>query len=406
MGKVHRPQGPKEAPEIEPKQTTSDVAKKQRILALLQKMKVGQPLAPAEIREVKAYEAEQQALAAQQPKRPRLGKEARREKGKLKRKKKAKKKAGPRLPITPEDVKRLAFAYSSMAEADQQAGTRRALATVLDKHPVLMAAWHRGELLRRLQASASVVDTIHEAARDLGFPRGQDLRDWLDEDQEALNLWDETRFSTRKRVRAAMIKAAEDGNQKAIGVVEAFLQDDSAAEKVDFSHLTTQQMVELTGKARQTFHEWVTKRGLPRNGDKTFDLKAFLAWYEEFLPRKIGAGGKVAPADPWKAVKTEKEIIRVQQMRAQLLDRAEVVVGLCARYQVIIDWFNRTLEDIVRMVYGQNHEETRALMIKWFNDGRRQWTGIPEQLQLNAEHTQRLQQLLLELEPAETTEGP
>ena len=93
--------------------------------------------------------------------------------------------------------------------------------------------------------------------------------------------------------------------------------------------------------------------------------------------------------------------IRVKQMRAQLLERSEVVVGLCARYQVIIDWFNRTVSDITRMVYGQSQNQTRQLLINWFNEGRRSWTSIPEQLKLGADQAGRLQQLLLEIEPAE-----
>lgn len=314
-------------------------------------------------------------------------------------KKKVTRKRSPRLPISVAEVKRLAFEYETIADADQQATTRQPLADVLARHDKLMDAWKRGELLRRLRASASVVDTIHEAARDLGFERGQDLRDWLDGDTEARDLWDQTRFVTRKRVRAALITAAEEGNQRAISVVEAYLADDSAAEKVDFFRLTTQQMCELTGKTRQTLHEWVTKHGLARNGDKTFNLKVFIGWYDEFLSRKQGVGGRISPLDPLKAAKAEEKQIQVALLRHQVLDRQEMVVGLCARYQAIIDWFSRTVEEITRMVYGQSHEETRALIIKWFNEGRHQWEAVPEQLQLTDSQAERLCDILMEINP-------
>lgn len=47
--------------------------------------------------------------------------------------------------------------------------------------------------------------------------------------------------------------------------------------KVDIEKLTLNELVEITGKARQEISGWV-KRGCPQNKDKTFDLKAVIQW--------------------------------------------------------------------------------------------------------------------------------
>lgn len=54
----------------------------------------------------------------------------------------------------------------------------------------------------------------------------------------------------------------------------------------EFSHITTSQLVEITGKSIHTIYNWRTKCGLPRNIDKTFDLRIFFLWYEQFIRKK------------------------------------------------------------------------------------------------------------------------
>ena len=54
----------------------------------------------------------------------------------------------------------------------------------------------------------------------------------------------------------------------------------------EFSHITVHQLAEITSKTIQTIYRWRVKCGLPRNADKTFDLRVFFLWYEEFILKK------------------------------------------------------------------------------------------------------------------------
>ena len=120
-------------------------------------------------------------------------------------------------------------------------------------------------------------------------------------------MWDQTQLNVYIDIKSALIDAAKEGKADAVRAVESFLLKEKEQPGFDPSHVTTLQLTELTGKARQRIHEWHTKLGLPRNADKTFDLSIFLSWYEEFLiDRASPEKGTPAVLDPLKQIKAER----------------------------------------------------------------------------------------------------
>jgi len=188
-------------------------------------------------------------------------------------------------------VKSLAFSYDSYITAETFAKLDQPLKGILDHDPKLQAAWDRGNLLGRLQHLAGVAATIHELAKYLDFRSGQDLRDFLDNDQEALSIWQTERQKLFGQIRRGLIKAARRGNATAIRALASVLGEEKVGSShSDFSGVTIAELVSLTGKSRVTIHNWYTKHGLPRNLDCAFDLSEFIQWFEAFTTKKVLKG--------------------------------------------------------------------------------------------------------------------
>jgi len=55
-------------------------------------------------------------------------------------------------------------------------------------------------------------------------------------------------------------------------------------QKILLSKLRQKELIELTGKSRQTIFKWC-KKGLPQNKDGTFDLSKIFHWLPEYYDR-------------------------------------------------------------------------------------------------------------------------
>ena len=390
----------------------SEIAKKRRVLALLEKMKAGETLAPGEIREVKAYEASERSAKSGDD-RPKLSGKvptSARPKKRASRKKAAKKKTvkkarrrskppTPRAPISQADVKRLAFHHESIAQADQQAGLADPLVDVLIKFPKLMEAWGRGELLRRLKACASVLDNVHDVARELGFSKGKDVREWFDRDREAKDLWKQTRFVTKKEAMAAMVKASMDGNQRAIQIVGDRMDDDRDAEgehPKDWHIVTCKHLEELTGKSRGTIYNWRITGGMPALGPvkaPRVDLRRFFPWFEEHITRLMTKGIKVHdPTTPLQQRKIRNEDLKYKQQIGELLERGQVIAWQIAQIKNIMNAFAR-IPDLVNLVFSKPREQIATVLEDFQDEVLQQLQKIPDMLHLAAPAQAKLMEL-------------
>jgi len=309
------------------------------------------------------------------------------------KKKKPKRKATKRQarpPISVADVKRLAFAYDSIAQADQQAGTTRPLVDLLKEFPQLMTAWGRGELLRRLKACAAVLDNVHDVARQLGFDNGKDVRTWFDNDKEAQDIWLQTRFVTRKEAMAAMVQASMDGNQRAIQVVADRLDEDHQEENAgpkDWHIVSLNQLEQLTGKSRQTIYKWRNQAGMPCTGSAKatrVDLRRFVPWFEEHTALMSKGATVEKPIDPMKQRKIRTMDLRYKQQIGELIRREQVIGYQIAQIKNIVNAFAQ-VSDLVNLMFNQPREHMLQVMEGFKDDLLNKMKTVPDMLSLSPE---------------------
>ena len=114
---------------------------------------------------------------------------------------------------------------------------------------------------------STIYSTISRADLKLLFGLGEDvLHKWI---EEGMPSGDDGRFSL-----IAVCRWMKN-RQKHI-----------ERRKINLSNITVNQLVRLTGKSRQTIHDWHVKYGLPRNSDnKTHSLSAVMKWLPGFYDR-------------------------------------------------------------------------------------------------------------------------
>lgn len=387
---------------------TVDIAQKRRHLHLLEKVRNHQTLKRSELKELQEYEKQM----AQKKKKPVIAVKRKKTKSKKskakkppqktakKKKAKTKKTRPPRPPVSPATVKALAMVSADLAAADVQLNLKKPLADILGKFEKLQRAWDRGRMLRNLQQFAATAVTIAEAEDALGMETGK-LKELLETDLEVADIWNEARLQTIIDIKRALVDSAKDGRPAAAKQIEGILRREIAHPKVDFRHLPIAVMVEMTGKTRQTIHDWTTKHGLPRNADKTYDLAEFLRWFESFTIKKVNTSGKpsLADIDPLKSVKAEKLKTDLQKQKGQLLDRGQVITGQLARLQSLVNSLARKPEELAMLCHGQPPAKIARILNTFFDDVRRQQCEVPAELQLPPDLAKQFAELLEKLRP-------
>jgi len=299
------------------------------------------------------------------------------------------------------DCQRLGYQYSDIAEADINSGIGPNLANYLARHQKLRAAYDRGRLLKKLVELAPVA-TVTDAARQLKnigfvqFKTGQDLRDFLDKDPEACELWDTADTNATIENRESLRQAAKDGNTKAIQMMDTWFRDrkgEGAVSGQSFDRVNINQMAELFGITRQTLYEWRTQRGLPVNVDGSFDLHSAINWFEDFTLKKAVRGNSaINPLNPFQAVKTEREKLKLEQDRGELIESERVIAWRCAILQNIVNAFN-AITDLANRVFGQSREEIVSRLEEFRDEIMAKIQYVPAELKLGPEAAKKLQEL-------------
>jgi hypothetical protein len=282
-------------------------------------------------------------------------------------------------------LKSLGYDCPHLTAADKVAGLDQPLAELIERYDALGKAWERGQFLRNLEGCAAAILTVSQAARKLGFEHGQQLREVLDADIEAANIWGQARLLTIVASKKALVSAAQIGNQAAIRAIEVFLRDEGevSAEKVNYDRVTINQLADLFSTTRQTIHEWHVKQGLPRNADGTFDLKTTINWYGEFVAKKLSRTKNIfGDRDPLRAIKAEKLALELQKHRGDLLDRSIVIEGQVARYQNLIHGLDRLVRELPTLIVNQPLERITKIIDSWRNDTIVQQQKVPDELLL------------------------
>lgn len=390
--------------------STIEIAATQRHMLLLGKVKENKALTRAELVELKRYErktAGKMIAKAKMPAKPRPKKKkpkgaprAGPGKKKAKKKKKTKKKRKARPPVEKAEVRRLGLESENLTAADAAITTRRSMADLLKKYPELKAAWERGRFLRNLRDLARTRASIPETAKRLGFESARALQALMDEDVEVADLWDQTQLAVTLELKTAVMDAAREGKADAIRAVEAMLQSEKETAGADLTRITTRQLVEITGRARRTIHDWVNKFGMPRNVDKTFDLSIFLAWFEDYL---LGKSGKEEVPevilDPYRAMKVEKLKAELARHRNETLDRKAVIIQLVAWAQHLVSYCNRHNDELSRLCIGQPRVKVLEIHRQFFRELHAAIARVPKELHLSDDKEKELVAFLKSLKP-------
>ena len=179
-----------------------------------------------------------------------------------------------RRSLSQAAARRLGFECRCIAEADKVSGLESELAKYFERHPKIRASFDRGRLLRYLVELAPNA-MIYEAARklkNLGFDRfesGQALRDFLDNDSEAFELWETARVNGEIDNRKWLRQAASDGNVKAIQLLDKLAADrqretGETAAAANFFHISVSQMAELLALPARRFTHGTPRRACRR----------------------------------------------------------------------------------------------------------------------------------------------
>ena len=166
-------------------------------------------------------------------------------------------------------IERTAYECETDSQAAESLGIEAvALRAALEDDLALQAAWDRGRFLRRVKDVAGVTITVSQAGRELDMD-GPAFRRLLDTDPEVAAIWDQERRRLRRTAVEAVIKNAANGSRSAARYVEAFLRAEQTGPGAifDYQRVPINVMIEITGKSRQTLHNWTRDAGLPRNPD-------------------------------------------------------------------------------------------------------------------------------------------
>jgi len=295
--------------------------------------------------------------------------------------------------LTAPAVKKAALDCDDFASAEVMLNIDVAggLDTLLKKknNENLFAAWQRGRMLKNIAALAAVGVTPDEVEDRLQMSAGTFVK-MLQQDGEVRDLWNQSRIGTIVAIKQALVDKAKEGKQLSARQVEQLLKRELAAGHPDTSKLSTNQLADIVGKTRQTIYDWYTKHGMPRNSDETHDLRVFMVWFEKFVTDK--ARGKktmdVDITDPHTKqtmLKAERIELELSERKGQLVGRDEVLAGLLARYQNLVNMCDRKGSELPMLLHGQTVEDNAKILGGFFDELRKTIIYVPEQLKLDAE---------------------
>jgi hypothetical protein len=332
--------------------------------------------------------------------------------GKSKKVKGKRKAAVKRFPIPLIRAERLGYRCANLADADNLARTRRPLAAIFKTYPPLAAAWRRGKLLRELNSLGRTM-TVTEGAtqlRHLGydFPTGQSLRDFLDGDPEAHDVWHSAWVHGAIDNRKRLLASAETGDVRAMRMIDIWYKDGDgeAGVRVDYGRLNLNQLAELFGVTRGTGGDWYKTKGLPRNGDGSFDIKTAIRWYGDYMLKKAGRHkGPITSQSPFQDVKTQMAQFKLAEEKGEYVTRTSVIGLLIGCMEKVTAVFHH-LPDYANRMFAQEREQIVGELEGLRDDVTGCLQQIPETFKLSAEAAETLRRLYEQIAPrAENKNG-
>ncbi|HAL44570.1 MAG TPA: hypothetical protein DCP47_01390 [Phycisphaerales bacterium] len=275
--------------------------------------------------------------------------------------------------------------------------TETSLNDAFGRFPELKAAFDRGRFLKNIAEFGGKNYTIAEAEGEFGLKNGE-LDKIFASDIEAADTWNQSRLKTLLSIKSKWLEMVGMASPAALKQLEKLMRREIAHQSIDFMHVTSKQMQELTGKTRQTIeYEWPKNYQMPKNSDGSYNLFAFIKWFEEYILRtKTGAAPKQAESAATNE-KARKYKMENDERAGRLLDRGKVVAGLAARNQTILRIFAKALTE-------QKDPYIKQSLERAFEEIRREIAASMPELKLSEEQAARLKDLLMELNSDDKSE--
>jgi hypothetical protein len=352
------------------KESAVQIARKQRHILLLQKVKDNKPLTPKEVQELEGYEAKYAAAQAAAENPPSALRKL---------------KAKP-LKLMEASVRQAALECESIEAAAEKLGVAD-LESLLTGKPKLAAAWERGRFLRQVRIVGLKGIVAEEADRffEPALGRGE-LCAKLKRDRALHDVWTSAALEAKLAVREGLIQRARRGEAdvKVMELYERLLLDGPEAGnggQIDWHDLTPTQLEKATGIARIQWRRWEEKNGCPRKANRRYSLPAVIAWlrvYEDTGGVKLEQG-----LNPMQAEKLRRYKLENDEAEGQLLPRADVAKILTQRAARL----RELLSEARAQEWSQAHEgktaaQLKPLYLEAFRQARLAWKDVPEDLPL------------------------
>lgn len=313
------------------------------------------------------------------------------------KKKKAKKKAAKKRqpPLTNAMVKAWGFECDDIvAAAVKYKGN---LIDRLKRSKALRDAWDRGRFLRDISQFAYAGATKAQVATKLriDLPAFEEMLSA----PEASDIWITAQNNGEIEVLMGVKAEATAGNKAALKSLGRIYQNERPAGSVlDLYRMTIDQMCYITGITRQTLHAWVTEYKLPRNGDKTFDLRVFIKWFEIFTQRKVNVTPQVTGEDSLRELKAVQLKNKIEEDVGKLLPRDEVIKGLVARLRQFLTLWDRLVDGVCDKCANLPKQGVDVILALFKDELRGEFCKVEFEMKLNESQVAELETFLKRLE--------
>jgi hypothetical protein len=122
-----------------------------------------------------------------------------------------------------------------------------------------------------------------------------------------------------------------------------------------------------------------------------------LDWFENFvLTKKADAPGRPAAkgVDPLRDARAAKLQAELDRQKGSLLDRQQVIAGLMARHQSLVNTMERKAEELAALCNNRPLKKIAEVLNGFFDDLRRQQCVVPEMLQLPPDAERKFRELM------------
>ena len=247
-----------------------------------------------------------------------------------------------------------------------------------------------------------------EAAHALGMDL-EVFEKMLAADLEAAGVWNQARIDTAVEMKRQLRKLADRGKRYAIEAVVRTLREGAVRPNVDFNRVELADVALVCGVSRQTVHSWVSRFGAPQNKeDKTYSLIAMFKWYERFIPQRMDAGKVKVPAevsDPLRAETARMRRVQVEKAIGRLLPRDEVIAGIIARHQQLLNAVSGKAEEMALALADQPADVVVKALTEFFDGIKGDLCYVPDELRLGDAAKEKMLELMELIGATEGTEN-